>query len=158
LQGEPRLLFDANTLAGISCVAVGWVLMGGTLMTACTALGARIRRLEPEATRVILPTAALVLAAFFVVLTRMHERHLLPTLPVLALTCALWPRYWVPYCVLSATFILNLRYVFYSFLPYQELDLGRLAIQAISLINVTMLGVLFVLLLYLVRTPVQRTG
>jgi Gpi18-like mannosyltransferase len=158
VQGEPRLYFDSDTIAGITGAAMGWILMGGVLMTACTLVAPRIRRLDPAATRVILPTAALLLGTFFVVLTRIHERHLLPTLPVLALTCVLWPRYWAPYCVLSVTYILNLYYVFFLSPPYHPLDLGRLGIQAISVVNVTMIGVLFVLLLYLVRTPVQRTG
>jgi hypothetical protein len=101
----------------------------------------------------VLPGAAVMLGAFFIVLTRMHERHLLPTLPVLALTCTLWPRYWIPYCVLSGAYFLNLRYVFYTFLPYREFDLSRLDIQTIAFINVTMLGLLLVLLLYLVGSP-----
>ncbi|MGH2344280.1 MAG: hypothetical protein ACRDG4_03580 [Chloroflexota bacterium] len=55
-------------------------------------------------------------------------------------------------------YFLNLRYIFYSFLPYRELDLTRPAIQTLALLNVTMLGMTFVLLLYLVRRPRPQSG
>jgi Gpi18-like mannosyltransferase len=150
VQGGPRLLFDGNLLAGINSNVVGWLLLGGCTIPACIALAVSIHRPDPAA-RVILPAAAILLTAFFVVLTRMHERHLLPALPVLALTCVFWPRYWLPYCWLSGAYFLNLRYVFYSFLPYRQLNLAQVDIQIIAFLNVTTLGVMFVLLVYLVR-------
>ena len=48
---------------------------------------------------------------------------------------------------------LNLRYIFYSSLPYREFDLSHVDIQVIAFLNVTTLGLMFALLLYLVRRP-----
>ena len=59
----------------------------------------------------MLPAAALLCFGFFMLLTRIHERHLLPTLPLLALTCSLWPRFWPLYIWLSAAYLLNLHFV-----------------------------------------------
>ncbi|HEY8283583.1 MAG TPA: glycosyltransferase 87 family protein [Chloroflexota bacterium] len=157
VQGHVALLSDSATIMGVPCAVAGWVLLAGLAALACIAAARRTNLLDDvEWPRTALPAAAVVLLGFFILLTRMHERHLLPALPMLAMTCVIWPRFWLPYCWLSFAYFLNLRYVFYLFWPYGEHDLGEAAIKTIALVNVAMLGVAAVMLMYIVL-PLRTT-
>lgn len=54
--------------------------------------------------------AAIVFLSGFLFFTRMHERHLLPPLPFVAIAAGVYPLVWIPYLLLSLTYLANLVY------------------------------------------------
>jgi len=87
--------------------------------------------------------------AFFMLLTRIHERHLLPALSILALTCVIWPRFWPFYIWLSIAYLLNLHFVARQLFALHEPVLGRIEVPLVSAIN---LGALVGMIALLART------
>mgnify|MGYP001599712601 CR=1 FL=1 len=91
----------------------GGGLQIGGIVVAVTVLSLLLRywwvRQEKSKTTIWLVTA-LWFVVSFLFLTRMHERHLLPTFAPLAIAAAQFPLLWLPYAILSATYLANLRY------------------------------------------------
>ncbi|HXT34279.1 MAG TPA: glycosyltransferase 87 family protein [Chloroflexota bacterium] len=157
-QGLLGLVPNSSTILGIDDHVVGWGMLILLSLVGCAALFLRLRASESiQDRRILLPIASVLLVGFFMLLTGMHERHLLPALPMLALTCVFWPRYWVPYLWLSFSYFLNLRFVFIMGLPHGRRDLSLGAILGLAVINLVMLCMLVVLLLYLIRGPRKRS-
>lgn len=67
-------------------------------------------------------TQALLLASSFLFLTRMHERHLLPTLAPLAAASAYYPILLIPYILFSVSYVANL-YFSYIWLTNNFLEI-----------------------------------
>lgn len=130
---------DAVRWLGLSQHLWGYVLLAGVVAVVTGTLAyAGLGRTTQDRARTLVPTAVALTLAFFVLLTRMHERHMLPVLPVIALACLLLPRYWPVYAVLSVDYVINL-YVVYPCVVYFPMpNLGPLQIQfvALSLLNI----------------------
>lgn len=97
---------DTIRLGGLPLFA--WGAIAGAIGMGA-ALGAVWRR---PADRTVILGAAAALVAGFLLPTRMHERYLLPALPLLALAPAVDRRAWGPYVWLSALLLLNLVYAY----------------------------------------------
>ncbi len=127
----------------------GGLQIGGIVVTV-TILSLLLRywwvRQERSKTIIWLVTA-LWFVVSFLFLTRMHERHLLPTLAPLAIAAAEFPLLLLPYAILSATYLANLRY---SFVWIDE-DFRQIfspeVIVLFALLNMTMLGVMIAVFL-----------
>lgn len=130
---------DSAHWLGPSLHAWGFVLLG-TLIAALTAypLLVGVSDCVAQRARVIVSIAAALTFAFFLVLTRMHERHLLPVLPLLALLCTVARRYWPVYAVLSRDYILNLQFAYPSvaYFPIPSFVTANAEPRAMSLVNV----------------------
>ena len=116
---------DSRLWMGLSEHTWGWRLMAAFEAIACGLLLLRCGDTLRERARLLLPPAVVVVYAFFMVLTRMHERHLLPALPLLALTCAIAPEFWPVYLWLSAAYLLNLHFSARGIFAMPEPLLGR---------------------------------
>lgn len=144
-QGNTAMVPDARPWIVLSAHAWGWLLLAILAAFAC-ALAGRWAPEEPEQrARVLLPACCLLVFSFYMVLTRMHERHLLPTLPLLALTSALWPRFWPLYGWLSIAYLLNLHYFAHGLFDMPEPLLGSHEVVIMSLLNVCALIAMAVL-------------
>jgi Gpi18-like mannosyltransferase len=152
-QGKIGFVSDSTTLFGLSADAVGWLLLIALSGIVYAALACRMWKSRGLDTRLAIPAAGIILLGFFVLLTRMHERHLLPALPLFALSSAVWPRFWLPYVWLSLAYFLNLRFAFYLLLPPLSRDLGNAIITDIGILNLTMLGLTVFLFFNIVRRP-----
>ena len=158
VQGKLGFLSDANLVLGVRYAALGWAMLATLSVVAGSLLALRLRRFPGEEVKTVLAVGSILMLGFFVLLTRMHERHLLPALPLLALTSAVWPRYWLPYCWLSAAYFLNVWYAYYVLLPPFDHELGPAAILGISLLNVAMLGLLVAFLWPASRHPARGSA
>jgi Gpi18-like mannosyltransferase len=138
-QGKVGFVSDSTALFGLSADMVGWLLLIALSGIVYAALAWRMWKSRELDTRLALPAAGIILLGFFVLLTRMHERHLLPALPAFALSSAVWPRFLLPYLWLSFAYFLNLRFAFYLLLPPFSRDLGNSLISDIGILNLTML-------------------
>lgn len=96
--------------------------------------------------RVFLLSALCLFVSFFF-LTRMHERHLLPTLAPLAVSIAAYPMLWLPYIMLSITYVLNLLYSFVWINENFRQIFGQELISILSLLNLIAAGLILVILL-----------
>ncbi len=87
--------------------------------------------------------------AFFLVLTRMHERHMFPVLPLLALLCTTMRRYWPVYLALSLDYMLNLYFANPSvaYFPLPSLVMSNAEQLIVSIVNVATFGVCLALFL-----------
>ena len=153
VQGKLGFLSDGNLVLGVRYAALGWALLAALVGIVLWLLALRLRSYPQEEVKGILAAGSIITLGFFVLLTRMHERHLLPALPLLALTSAVWPRYWLPYGWLSAAYFLNVWYAYHVLLPPFDHELSPAAILAISLLNVVMLGLAAAFLWPAARRP-----
>ncbi|MDR7556465.1 MAG: hypothetical protein QN157_12775 [Armatimonadota bacterium] len=97
---------DTARWAGVPVVVWGLVLGGGT----AAVVAALAWRADPQ--RALLPAAAVTLLAAFALPTRVHERYLLPALPVLAAAGYSDRRFWALYGGASGLFALNVLYAY----------------------------------------------
>lgn len=65
---------------------------------------------EKQANKFLL--SSLIFSIFFLFLTRMHERHLLPALAPLVIASSFFPILYIPYVLFSITYVLNLLFSF----------------------------------------------
>ena len=140
---------DSQVWLGLSLHTWGWVFLGSVAIIVCVLVGSHIPKDRQERARVILPAAGVLVFAFFMLLTRIHERHLLPALSILALTCVIWPRFWPFYIWLSTAYLLNLHFVARQLFALHEPVLGRIEVPLVSAIN---LGALVGMIALLART------
>jgi dolichyl-phosphate-mannose-protein mannosyltransferase len=106
-----------------------WQILGWSLFAAVALIAYLRFRAQP--TKIL----ATIFLSVFLLLTRMHERHLLPALPFLLLTS---PALYVWY---SFSYLLNLRFSYVAVTTaYQSQFLSFPATQIISLINLLGLG------------------
>lgn len=144
-QWNVRPLPDSRTWFGVSEQALGWFLLLLLIVAVCGIVAFRLPDTPEARARLILPAAAVIALGFFVLLTRIHERHLLPTLPLLALTCAMWARYLPFYLWLSTSYLLNLHFSARGIFAMPEPLLGPLEVPLLSALNVGALVGLLVL-------------
>jgi Gpi18-like mannosyltransferase len=130
---------DSRTWLGMSEHLLGWLLLLLLTLAICGVVAFRLPDAAEDRARLIVPAATVLILGFFILLTRIHERHLLPTLPLLALTCAMWARYWPFYVWLSAAYLLNLHYSAPGIFALHEPLLGPLEVPLISAVNVGVL-------------------
>ncbi len=97
---------DNMRILGVSTFLWGLFLCGVTIVGLLWTVWRR-----PDDRTVILAAAA-ALVATFVLLTRMHERYLVPALAILALAVAVDHRMWTSYIALSALSVLNVVYAY----------------------------------------------
>lgn len=133
---------DAAHWLGVSVHAWGFVLLIAVALAVSVVLvwAARSVRRAASASVVVSGVATLALA-FFLVLTRMHERHMFPALTLLALLCAVRPRYWLIYAVLSLDYVLNLQYAYpcVAYFPVPAVAIGPIVTVAAPLVNIVAL-------------------
>jgi Gpi18-like mannosyltransferase len=145
-QHNILLVPDSTTWAGVSLHTWGWLLLGGLTLAVCVVVGLCMPRL-PRA-QVILPAACVLIVGFFMLLTRIHERHLLPALPLLALTGVLWPRFWPFFIWFSISYLLNLHFVARALFGMPEPLLGRWEVPLVSALNLAALVAMTLLLIW----------
>lgn len=97
---------DAARWAGLPVAIWGLALSG------LAAAGVAGFAWRADARRSLLPAAAVVLLAAFALPTRVHERYLLPALPVLAVAGTVDRRFWWLYGGASGVFALNVLYAY----------------------------------------------
>jgi hypothetical protein len=145
----PFFVPDTRTIAGISCAAIGVVLV----CASCLVLIVRFARLRTDAALVAL--AALLSLSTFVLATRMHERYIDASL-MLAIALAASARRWaVAAIALTVTGTVNLLYALRFTSLFDPNDPSRLlpttldvtdlwpaVSHPLALVNVIVLGVL----------------
>lgn len=136
---------DSRTWLGVSEHLLGWLLLIALTLAVCAIVAFRLPDTPEDRARLLMPAAAVLILGFFILLTRIHERHLLPTLPLLALTCAIWARYWPFYIWLSAAYLLNLHFSAPGIFAMHEPVLGSLEVPLVSALNVGTLAGMLVL-------------
>ena len=147
VQGpDAPLALDSRTLLHLSFSLWSWILLMVIMLIVLAVTAWRVLRAPSQRPLLLLPAAGVLALAFFVVLTRMHERHLLPALPLLALTCVVWPQFWGAYIWLSVAYLLNIWFSDQALLPGRFPMAGSVEIPLVSLLNVVTL-VLSVLML-----------
>ena len=137
---------DSQTWLGLSLHLWGWLLLASVMIMVCVLVAVYIPEVPARRAQIILPAACVLVLAFFILLTRIHERHLLPVLPLLALTCAVWPRFWPLYIWLSAAYLLNLHFVNQQLFNMHEPILGKSEVPLVSALNLGALGGMIALL------------
>lgn len=159
-QRNVLMIPDAQRWLGLSMHTWGWVLLAALALPICALVALHRPEIEQERAQIVFPAAALLCFGFFMLLTRIHERHLLPTLPLLALTCALWPRFWPFYIWLSAAYLLNLHFVARALFNLQEPVFGQVEVSLISGLNLLALLALLVVTVRLLThsVPLERSG
>lgn len=106
------------------------------------------RYVQEKTSRALLESAALLLLAFFLLNTRMHERYLYDGFLFVIVCAAFAWRYRIAAIVLTVTFFANLQYSLYYLRAYDQhlqvngMDLWGLPDHALSLINVVTFFVL----------------
>lgn len=86
---------------------------------------------------------AVLFLASFMFLTRMHERHLLPTFAPLAVAAALNPFLWIFYAILSLTYVINLYAAGwrpipnFDFAPPQEFTEFLILLNLVAFVSIT---------------------
>ncbi len=141
---------DSIHWLGLSLHTWGFVLLGAlvvVLMVVLALIGVPDRKTQRA--QVVVPIAAMLTFAFFLMLTRMHERHMLPVLPLMALLCITMRRYWPVYLVLSLDYVLNLYFAYPSvaYFPLPPLVMNNAEKLVVSLVNVATFGVCLALFL-----------
>lgn len=157
-QHNVRMLPDSQTWLGLALHTWGWLLLACLAVIVCVLAAAYLPRESDDHALVLLPAASLLIFGFFILLTRIHERHLLPTLPLLALTCAVWPRFWLIYIWLSLAYLLNLHFYYRQLFDMHEPLLGRSEVPILSALNVgALVGMLLLMTWTLARSiPAMR--
>ncbi len=85
--------------------------------------------------KIFLSLATSALLAFLF-LTRIHERYLYPFFPYATLMLGVVPKFWIPYIVLSITYLLNMYHLFWAPpIPYLETYLSSWG-GLISIVNI----------------------
>ncbi len=119
---------------------VGWALFGSV---AAFTLYMVHKRLKVSGDIIAIFAAFILLFAFFMLPTRIHERYMFPAISVLALMFPLLKKARVFYVVLTATFLVNQAYILYWLnisYPNAAPNLtGDPVVLAISIINLIML-------------------
>lgn len=87
--------------------------------------------------------AAVVFVLSFLFFTRMHERHLLPTLAPLAIASSLSPALWIAYAGFSLTYIANLYYSFVWITKDFTSVFPSLVIKILIFANLAFFAILF---------------
>ncbi|MBI4127797.1 MAG: hypothetical protein HY459_01870, partial [Parcubacteria group bacterium] len=114
--GDQWWIFDGDPwLLGVSYKLWGVIFFFALLTVAIFRSWSRTPTLADQriATRETLWYAAVTFASMFFFLTRVHERHLLPLLPLLALTAGFGKRLWIAYALFSLTYLLNLLFSYH---------------------------------------------
>jgi dolichyl-phosphate-mannose-protein mannosyltransferase len=127
---------DTHIWLGLPEHTWGWLFMAAFETIACILAMAPPARRPLVQARLLLPVGSVVVCAFFVVLTRIHERHLLPTLPLLALTSAIAPEFWPLYIWFSVAYLLNLHFSAPGIFALHEPFLGPNEVSLVSGANV----------------------
>lgn len=86
--------------------------------------------------------ASVLFLTSFIFFTRIHERHMLPVLAPLAIASAAFPVLWIPYAILSATYVANLWYAYVWISQDFKSVFSPEFIQVIGIINVFSLFIL----------------
>lgn len=126
---------DSNTWFGLSLHTWGWIFLASLTIVVCVLVGIFVPAGRVACAQVVLPAACVLIFGFFMLLTRIHERHLLPALPLLALTCVLWPRFWPFFIWLSFSYLLNLHFVASHLFAWHEPVLGRWEVPLVAALN-----------------------
>jgi dolichyl-phosphate-mannose-protein mannosyltransferase len=123
---------------------VGWVLFG---CLAAFTLYVLHKRFEASGEVLVLFSAFVLLFAFFMLPTRIHERYLFPAISMLALMFPFVKKSRLLYAVLTGTFFVNVAYVHYWLnISYAPNLTGDPVVLAVSLINlVTFMYVLILM-------------
>lgn len=90
----------------------GWLAFVSSIMFFILLSVVVLRCFKEKSIPILFLAQSLIMLSSFLFLTRMHERHLLPTLAPLAISAAAYPALWWPYLVLSATYVANLYFSF----------------------------------------------
>ncbi len=120
---------------GVSCLVWGWILLSAVVLPVCVVLGLHLKRMPRGGESGLLPASCLVTLAFYLFLTSMHERHMLPALPLLALTAVMVPRFWIFYLWFAASYTLNLHYVDPAMFPPYSPVLGVREVALTAYVN-----------------------
>ena len=95
----------------------------------------RFVKLRKNARNLFLLLAVSSLLAFLF-LTRMHERYLYPFFPYATLALGLISNAWIPYIILSGTYLLNMYHLFWSPpVPFLETNLTSFG-WVLALLNI----------------------
>jgi predicted neutral ceramidase superfamily lipid hydrolase len=118
---------------------VGWVLFGAFAVITLYLLN---KRFKTSSEFMAVYAAFMLLFAFFMLPTRIHERYLFPAMSVMALMVPFVKRARAIYAVLTVTFFINVAYVLYKLnaaYPYAPNLTGDPVVLAVSAINLLML-------------------
>lgn len=117
---------------------VGWGLF---ILFAALFLVVTFKRFKEEGEALVFFSASMILFAFFMLPTRIHERYLFPVLSVLALSFLLYNKSRIIYAVLTGTLLVNQAYVLYwlNLTPNGAPNLtGDPVVLVVSVINLVM--------------------
>jgi Gpi18-like mannosyltransferase len=118
---------------------VGWVLFGAFAVFTLYLLN---KRFKTSSEFIAVYAAFMLLFAFFMLPTRIHERYLFPAMSMMALMVPFVKKARAIYAVLTVTFLINEAYVLYwlnKAYPYAPNLTGDPVVLAVSAINLLML-------------------
>ncbi len=122
-----------------SLYIVGWALFGAFTVFTLYLLN---KRFKTSTEFMAVYAAFMLLFAFFMLPTRIHERYLFPAMAAMALMVPFIKKAWAIYAVLTATFLVNEAYVLYQLniaYPNAMNLTGDPVVLAVSAINLLML-------------------
>jgi Gpi18-like mannosyltransferase len=121
---------------------LGWILFAVFSIFALHVLNKRWEKSDPM---LVFFTAFMLLFAFFMLPTRIHERYLFPVISILALMFPFIKKARLFYGVITATFLANITYVLYWLNLYANLGYsvgpnlsGDIIVLTVGIINVIM--------------------
>jgi Gpi18-like mannosyltransferase len=118
---------------------VGWVLFGAFVVFTLYILN---KRFKTSSEFIAVYAAFMLLFAFFMLPTRIHERYLFPAMSMMALMVPFVKKARPIYAVLTVTFFINVAYVLYwlnKAYPYAPNLTGDPVVLAVSAVNLLML-------------------
>ncbi|MGO8805596.1 MAG: hypothetical protein ACLQO7_03180 [Candidatus Bathyarchaeia archaeon] len=117
---------------------VGWALFG---VFAIFTLYLLNKRFKTSSEFIAVYAAFMLLFAFFMLPTRIHERYMFPAIAAMALMVPFIKKARLIYAVLTATFLINISYVLYQLNshPYAPNLTGDPVVLTVSAINLLML-------------------
>lgn len=125
---------DAAPLAGISLRMWGIALM--SIASVAIAIKTWTLARRGDADRHVLAGAFIALVALFMVMTRMHERYLMPGLVVGAIVACANRRYFIAEAILASTFTLNCAFILKGFYGGGHHPITALVGHVLSAFNV----------------------
>lgn len=133
-SGGPQIAGIVITAVTLLIVALRSVIPAKAVIQTGSLVGARDDRSGVKLYPFL--QATVILLVSFLFLTRMHERHLLPVLAPLVIVAVRYPVLFVPYILLSITYVLNLQYSFVWINENFKQIFSQEVVNILSLVNI----------------------
>ncbi len=136
---NPGKVLDSSLYIGVLARIWGYLMTGIVVLVAAL----KLRRNRNEKT--FLYSLVMVSLATFLFMTRIHERYMYPFFPIATILIGMLPEIFIPYLVLSITFLLNMYNLFWApGIPVLEKAFVTTQLpNVLSVVNITVFIVIF---------------